>query len=92
MNKAFLYVCTLIALFISISGVASVRSALGLVFPILFFPVTGYLLYATISQIRNPRKTAAVSLTAHPVAMVVIFFLLFVVIFAKMISIFMMPV
>jgi 4-hydroxybenzoate polyprenyltransferase len=92
MNKAFLYLCTLIALFITISGLVLVRHASELIFHLLFAPVTVYLLIATASQIINPRKTVSVSLTANNMAVVGIFFLMFVIIAAKLVSILKVPV
>lgn len=92
MNKAFLYLCTLIAIFITLSGFTSARHASQLIFHILFLPITFYLFLATVLQIRNPRKTIAAPLTAYTLTVVGICFLLLVIIAAKMLSIFMMPV
>ncbi len=92
MNKAFLYICTLIALFITLSGLASIRNTSELVSHILFLPVTFYLLIAAASQMTQPSKPIAAQLSTHTMTVFSILFLLFVVIIAKVVSILMMPV
>lgn len=92
MNNAFLYICTLTALFITVSGITAAQHPSQLAFHILFFPVTFYLLIAAASQLSNPHKAIAAPLTTHITTAMSLVFILLIIIVAKVISILMTPV
>ena len=65
MKRLFTALCALMAIFLSISGWASVQSLDGAIFQIIFMPVTLYLSVAAISppEISFSQKKTAVTVS-----------------------------
>ena len=88
MNKAFIYLCTVIALFVSLSGMTSIRRPSDAFVHLLFLPVTIYLCSTSLSYILHPKRTNATpSFNNHTTILSGIMILLLIVIIAKVISI-----
>jgi len=77
MNKIFTYICTLLAVFITISGLLSLKSLAELPFQLIFLPITIYLIIASFNH------SADHSSSKTPI---VIFGLIFILIFGYKLS------
>ena len=78
MTKAstlLLYWCTLVALFLSLSGFLTVKNTEGIVFQLLFLPITLYFLFSVFRNLKS--RTLDVNLSGRTTSIVV-----FVIIFA----------
>ena len=78
MTKAstlLLYWCTLVALFLSLSGFLTVKTTQGIVFQFLFLPITLYFLFSAFRNLKS--RTLDVNLSGRTTSIVV-----FVIIFA----------
>ena len=87
MNKVFIYLCTVIALFVSVSGMASIRRVSDILVHLLFLPVTLYLCTTSLRSIFHPKRTQTPFLTSHTTILSGLLILLVIVIIAKIISI-----
>lgn len=84
MSKAFLFLCTVLAIFISVSGFLTSPS----LFQLIFLPVPLYLLAASVTVLRSSRAQPEVVLSSRrPGLVVAIFFFAFLLAF-KLIGLF----
>lgn len=70
MSKAFLFFCTVLAIFISVSGFVTSPSPIHFI----FLPVPLYLIASSVSQLRSSRAQPEVSLTSRRSGLIVALF------------------
>lgn len=76
-KKILLYYCTIVALFLNISGIAGARQASDYLLQAVFLPITGFLVFNTFKSIFSPQKEKNQDGPAgKPIAAIIIFFLL----------------
>ena len=86
MNKPLLYISTLIAVFISMSGFFSIKQVSDLIPHLLFLPIPLSLIASSISTTRQKTMTP-VSSTVHPMVIASILLFLFTIVGAKFVGI-----
>lgn len=85
MSKAFLFICTILAIFISVSGLVTSPSPVHFV----FLPVPLYLIATSVAQLRSSRAQPEVFLTSRRSGLIVALFFLGFLLAYKLTGIFM---
>ena len=72
MSKLFLGLCTLLAGFITVSGLASVKTLSDLPVHLAFLPITLYLVFTSINQIRYWHRAPEVTLRSRKLQLTIL--------------------
>lgn len=87
MSKLFLFFCTLLSLFISVSGFITLSHPTQLPLHIAFLPITFYLIYTSLQHLSHPQLLPEVRLSQKAVALGVLTFTLTFIFSTKLITI-----
>ena len=78
-STLLLYYCTLVALFLSLSGFLTVKTTEGIVFQLLFLPITLYFVFSVFRNLKS--HTLDVNLSGRTTA-IVVFLIIFAILLA----------